>query len=145
MKVDHNARIIIADSEVCLEMKNNGDKTLMDLRVLGKTEYNNPPTRMQGTDRPGRTLTHSNQVAALSQSDWHEIGKKNAAEAIAKRLNNYALKSEIPEIVLIADAKTIGHIRLHLAAAAKEKIIEEIVKDLTHQTIQDIENIISAV
>jgi protein required for attachment to host cells len=141
MKLKTSTHIVIADSEKYLILYNQGDEDIMDLRVLDIEVRDNPPAREQGTDKPGRFLSPNAQYSSAAQTDWHQLEKEQAATDLADRINKL---SDNSELLLIADAKTLGLIRPQLSANIQAKLIDEIPKDLAHHTIPEIEKLIRA-
>ncbi|TJX06871.1 MAG: host attachment protein, partial [Mesorhizobium sp.] len=74
-----------------------------DLQVVQEMEQENPATREQGSDRPGRYNDGpSIHRSAVEDTDWHRIGKERFADDIAERLYGLANRGAFKEIVLIA-------------------------------------------
>ena len=136
MKLKTGTHVVVADSEKFLVLYNHGDDELIDLRVRASVERDNPPTRDQGSDRPGRYPTPNAQYSAVSNSDWHTLEKEQSALDLTAAIE----KLDAPDdIILIADAKTLGRVRASLTESVKKRVKAEIPKDLTHHTIPDIE------
>ena len=72
-------------------------------------EQDNPPTREQGSDRPGRYNDGpSVHRSAVEDTDWHRLGKERFADEIAERLYKLAHRGDFDEIVLIAPPLVLG-------------------------------------
>ena len=54
MRIDNGTWVLVADGEKFVLLQNNGNRAHLDLRVVRAGAVENPPTREQGTDRPGR-------------------------------------------------------------------------------------------
>lgn len=141
MKLKTSTHIVIADSEKYLILFNHGDEDIMDLRVLDSEVRDNPPTRDHVSDKPGRFPSPNAQFSSVSHADWHKLEKEQAASDLAIRINKLSGTSEL---LLIADAKTLGLVRPQLSQDIQAKLIDEIPKDLAHHTIPDIEKLIRA-
>ena len=139
MKLKTGTIVFVGDSEKCLVLRNQGDEEIIDLRVQTALVEDNPSTREQGTDRPGRFPTPNAQFSAVSNADWHLLKKDSFANELSSLIEKSASNEEI---ILIADAKTLGRIRPALSKTVKSQIRAEITKDLTHHTIPAIEKII---
>ncbi|TIX03020.1 MAG: host attachment protein, partial [Mesorhizobium sp.] len=50
----HGLWIVVADGEKALFLRNEGNTRNPDLQVVQEMEQENPATREQGSDRPGR-------------------------------------------------------------------------------------------
>jgi protein required for attachment to host cells len=144
MKIEHAAWVLIADSEKFQVFENHGDQEVIDLRVRKYDETPNPPTREQGSDRPGRFPSPHGQSSAVADTDWHVLQKKTAAKDLADKVNKWSEKGDFKSLVLIADPKTLGVMRSHLNTSVSDKILSEIPKDLTHHTVDDIERLLDA-
>lgn len=144
MKIGHAAWVVIADSEKYQVFENHGGAAVLDLRIRKHNIADNPPTREQGADRPGRFPSPGGQMSAVADTDWHQLQKENAAIELAKRINEWAGKGDFQELVLVADPKTLGRVRRNLNATAAGKIIREFDKDLTQHPVTEIERLLSA-
>jgi protein required for attachment to host cells len=108
-------------------------------------EQENPPTREQGVDRPGR---HSDgpsaHNSAYEETDWQRLGKERFADEIAERLYKMAHRGDFKQIVLIAPPLVLGELRKKLHREVAEKIVGEIPKTLTNHPVYDIEKLLLA-
>ncbi|RZV43116.1 MAG: host attachment protein, partial [Acidimicrobiales bacterium] len=98
MKIEHAAWVVVADSEKFQVFENHGDADLIDLRIRKYSETDNPPTKEQGTERPGRFPSPNGQVSAVANTDWHQLQKENAAIDLAKRINKWAERNDFPAL-----------------------------------------------
>src|SRR3972149_3454581 len=73
LKIPHDAIVLIGDGRKALFMRNRGDEKFPDLRVERVLEHDNPPTREQGSDQPGRAI-----------QSYHGPGAPPAARARGK-------------------------------------------------------------
>jgi len=100
----------------------------------------NPATRDQGTDAPGRAFaSRGGPRSSLETTDWHELEKEHFADRIAETINKAAESGEMKEVVLIAPPRVLGELRKHLSVKAQAKVKGEIDKDLTRHPISEIE------
>lgn len=101
----------------------------------------NPPTREQGTDRPGRTFDSagSGRHAMEPRVDWHRFEKVKFSREIAQRLDRAALDGAFDRLILIAPPATLGDLRSALDGKTRQKVVGEIAKDLTQLSDRDIE------
>jgi len=144
MKIKPKTHIVLADSEKFLILQNHGHAALPDLRVVDSAVRNNPPSHKQGTGKPGRFPDPKSQYSAVAETDWHRLEKENAAKDLAARLNTLAKDKQVQDIIIIADAKTLGLVRPKLKKMTVDKIRAQISKDLTHHTVPEIEKILLA-
>jgi len=121
-------------------LENHGDPDLLDLRVIEARVEENPATRDQGTDAPGRAFaSRGGPRSSLETTDWHELEKEHFADRIAETINKAAESGEMKEVVLIAPPRVLGELRKHLSVKAQAKVKGEIDKDLTRHPISEIE------
>ena len=91
IKLKHDTWVLVADGEKALFLRNDGDALYPDLTVVRKLHDENPPTREQGTDRPGRHIDGpSAHRSAVEDTDWHRVAKERFADEIAERLYGLA-------------------------------------------------------
>jgi protein required for attachment to host cells len=137
--------LMVADGEKALFLKNEGDTTYPNFQVVREIEQDNPPTREQGTDRPGRLSDGpSAHRSAVADTDWHKVGKVRFADQIAERLYEMAHRGDFKEIVLIAPPLVLGELRKKLHQEVSNRIVGEIPKTLTNHAVFDIEKLLLA-
>lgn len=137
--------LMVADGEKALFLKNEGDTTYPNFQVVREIEQDNPPTREQGTDRPGRLSDGpSAHRSAVAETDWHKVGKVRFADEIAEQLYEMAHRGDFKEIVLIAPPLVLGELRKKLHQEVSNRIVGEIPKTLTNHAVFDIEKLLLA-
>ena len=71
IKLRHGMWVLVADGEKALFLRNQGDAQYPNLEVVRELHEENPPTREQGTDRPGRfndgPTVHRSAVADMDR------------------------------------------------------------------------------
>jgi protein required for attachment to host cells len=144
--VHNGAWVLVGDGRKALFFINKGSRDLLDLRVVETRIDENPATRDQGTDRPGRAFASVGGArSAVGDTDWHEVEEERFARAIAERINAGAEANEFSEIVIVAPPKTLGEIRKDLSKKAQGKVAGELGKDLTRHPLADIEKALTHV
>ncbi|MET2830252.1 host attachment family protein [Mesorhizobium shangrilense] len=145
INLKHGVRVMVADGEKALFLKNMGDNTYPHLQVVHEMKQDNPATREQGTDGPGRYNDGpSVHRSAVEETDWHRIGKERFADEIAGRLYKLAHKGVFDQIVLVAPPLVLGAMRKKLHKEVMDKVTAEIPKTLTNHAIFDIETLLQA-
>jgi protein required for attachment to host cells len=141
----HGIWVVVADGEKALFLKNEGDTKFPDFQVVQEMQKENPPTRDQGSERPGR---HSDgpspHNSAYAETDWHRLGKERFADDIAGRLYKFAREGSFEELVLVAPPRVLGEMRKKLHSEVAGRIRAEIPKTLTNQPVWDIEKMLKA-
>lgn len=141
--VHNNAWVLIGDGRKALFLSNHGDPDLLDLRTVSVRLDDNPPTREQGTDAPGRAHASVGTArSAVEPTDWHEIEAHRFAASIASEINEAVRVGKCKEIVLVAPPKVLGDLRQKLSHEAAKRLKGEVAKDLTHHPIDQIEAIL---
>jgi protein required for attachment to host cells len=144
--VHNGAWVLVGDGRKALFFINKGSRDLLDLRVVETRIDENPATRDQGTDRPGRAFASVGGArSAVGDTDWHEVEEERFARAIAERINAGAEANEFSEIVIVAPPRTLGEIRKDLSKKAQGKVAGELGKDLTRHPLADIEKALTHV
>jgi len=145
IKLKHGIWVLVADGEKALLLKNAGDNKFPNLEVVQVMEQENPPTREQGSDSPGRYNDGpSVHRSAVEDTDWHRIGKERFAEEIAARLYKLAHGGEFDSIVLVAPPVMLGAMRKKLHKVVGDKVTAEIPKTMTNHAIPEIEAMLQA-
>ena len=101
--VSHDSLILVGDGQKALFLRNRGNAQRVDLVVERIFEQDNPATRDQGTDRPGRSIASPDSRTAIS---WlrRDSGrgpaqidpgftKSSGPQYIAKRERDFGLHS----------------------------------------------------
>ena len=137
--------LMVADGEKALFLKNEGDTAYPDFQVVREMAQENPATREQGSDRPGR-LSDGPPAhrSAVADTDWHKVGKLRFADEIAERLYKMAHRGDFEEILLIAPPAVLGELRKKLHQEVSEKVVGEVAKTLTNHAVFDIEKLLLA-
>lgn len=145
INLKHGIWVLVADGEKALFLKNQGDTKFPNLEVVREMEQENPPTREQGSDRPGRYSDGpSAHSSAVDDTDWHRVAKEHFADEIAERLYKLAHAGDFSEIVLIAPPMVLGELRKKLHKEVDRRVSAEIAKTLTNHSVPDIEAILMA-
>ena len=143
--IAHKALVLIGDRQQALVLRNKGTAHQVKLEVEQILQQDNPATREQGTDRPGRSVsTIGTARSAVEEVDWHHIAKERFAGEIAEALYRHAHDNHFDKLVVIAPAKILGNLRKAFHAEVTDKIVGEISKELTSHPIPQIERLIAA-
>ena len=144
-KVPHDALILVGDGEKALFLRNRGHAMRPNLVVEEVLAIDNPATREQGTDRPGRAVgPGGTRRSAMEETDWHRLGEERFVADIARALRDYALAGRFEALVLIAPPRVLGVLRKALHPEVARRISLEIPKGLTSHPREDIQALLSA-
>lgn len=132
--------VLVADSEKALFLENIGDEKFPNLQVRRKETQENPPTREQGANRPGRYNDGpSAHRSAVDDTDWHELAKERFADDLADMLYERAHKGLFERLVIVAPPQVLGDLRAAWHKEVTDKIIAEVPKNLTSHPLDEIE------
>jgi protein required for attachment to host cells len=144
LRIPHNAWLLVGDGEKALILRNEGDADYPNLIVERMFEHDNPPTREQGSDRPGRMPDASGtHRSAVENADWHRLGKAAFARTIADRLYKLAHAGRFDELIIVAPPHTLGELRGHLHSEVRARTIAEVDKTLTQHPVHEIERVLT--
>ncbi|HEY4775161.1 MAG TPA: host attachment family protein [Xanthobacteraceae bacterium] len=150
LKIPHDAIVLIGDGRKALFMRNRGDEKFPDLRVERVLEHDNPPTREQGSDQPGRAIQsyqgpgRATQAwqgvrSGMEEPDWHRLEEERFARDIAAALEKAVRTLGAPAFVIVAPARTLAELRRAVSDAVRTRIVAEVRKDLTKHPVGEIE------
>ena len=145
LPISHNALVLIGDGHKALFLRNKGTAQQVRFEVEQILKQDNPATREQGTDRPGRSSSSVGEArSAMEEVDWHHIAKERFAGEIAEALYRHAHGNHFDKLVVIAPAKVLGNLRQAFHAEVADRIVGEIPKELTSHPIPEIEKLVTA-
>lgn len=137
--IPHDAFVFIGDGRKALFMRNYGDEKYPHLKVERVLSHPNPPTREQGSDRPGRSFKRAatNYRSSTETTDWHVLEEQRFAREVADALAKLVRSKAPSGLVVVAPPRTLADLRAAYNPEVKKKIIAEIEKDLTkHPTLE---------
>ena len=141
----HGLWVLVADGEKALFMRNEGDAKFPNFQIIRELTQENPSTREQGSDRPGRFHDGpSAHKSAVADTDWHKVGKLRFADEIAERLYKAAHRGDFEHIIIAAPPLVLGELRKKMHQEVAERVVGEIPKTLTNQPVYDIEKMLLA-
>jgi len=144
--IHHNALILVGDGNKALFLRNRGTPQKLDLaveQILDGAE--NPPTRDQGTDRPGRVMQSvGSSRSSVEQTDWHTLEEQKFASTIADALYRSVLDNKFAELVIVAPPKTLGMLRQSFHKQVSERIHGEVPKTFTSLPVDEIQRLLEA-
>jgi protein required for attachment to host cells len=134
--------ILVADGARALLIRNEGSATRPKFALIRRYEQENPTTREQGTDRPGRTNDATTHKSAMEPTDWHQIAEDRFVHEIAEVISTAFERHEFDALVIAAPPIALGEMRKALPDQIRDHVLTEINKDLTHLPLQDLEKVI---
>lgn len=135
--------VLVADGEKALFLENITDAENPHLVVRREVTEPNPPTRDQGTARPGRKPNAGGTRSAVEETDWHKLEKLRFADDLADLLIRRHRAGQFSRIVLVASTDVLGELRAKLPREVASAVIAEIPKVLTNHPIDRIEVVVA--
>lgn len=145
IRIPHDAYVFVGDGRKALFLRNEGDEKFPNLKVERVLEQANPPTHVQGADRPGRSFSRMGEKrSAMEQTDWHELEEQRFAREAAEALLQLVRAKAIKALVVVAPARTLAELRSAFHAEVKALLVAELDKDLTKHPVHEIERHLTA-
>ena len=96
--IPHDAFVFVGDGRKALILRNAGDEKFANFVVERTYLDDNPATRDQGADRPGRAFAAagSSRRSAVEPTDWHDIEEHRFADRVAKTLARLVRERKAP-------------------------------------------------
>jgi protein required for attachment to host cells len=144
VSIPHNALVLVGDGSRAMFLRNTGTIANVELVVEREFGIDNPPTREQGTDRPGR-MHGSDGVSrsAIEPTDWHQRAEQQFAARIADDLYKLGHAQDFSALVVVAPPRMLGDLRAVLHEEVKQRIVAEVAKDLTGHPLPEIRRLLS--
>ena len=145
LRIPHDAYVLVGDGRKALLLRNEGDAQHPNLKTEQVFANDNPPTREQGTDKPGRSFASvGGRRSAMEQADWHVLEEQRFAKDLADALYTLVRERNIEALVITAPPKILAELRKSMHQEVEKRIIAEVDKDLTNQPLHEIEKVLTA-
>lgn len=133
MKIPTGAVIAVADGEIVNLFQNDGDETSPHFKAI--------PDPVISTENMGSGGRHHSSSANPADSQQNE---DSFAAGTAAMLNKRVLDGTIKSLIIVAAPRTLGELRKHYHKALSAVLVGEIPKELTGNSIADLERTIAA-
>ncbi|MFO1089897.1 MAG: host attachment protein [Hyphomicrobiales bacterium] len=136
----NGALVVVADGRKALFLLNDGSVETPSLSVAEELDDEaNPPTREQGSDKPGRV--HESMSASRSgveTTDWHDVAEQRFLKRVATALDTLVRERGVRSLCLVAPPRALGQLRPALSPAVQKVLAHTLDKDLTRHPVADI-------
>jgi protein required for attachment to host cells len=144
MLIPNDTLVLVGGGRKALFLRNKGGAGHPDLFTERVMEQSNPPTREQGTDRPGRFNGPDGvSKSAVENTDWHRQAEERFATDVAAVLYKKAHEHEFVHLIIVAPPRTLGTMRGAFRKEVVQKITAEVPKDLTTHALRDIARLLT--
>lgn len=145
LKLHPGEWVVVCDGAKALVLENVGDGTFPNLKTKEVYQQEDPPTREQGSDAPGRSFGSVGTArSAMEQTDWHEQGERRFLEKLAARLDAAVQAGEAKSLVIAAPPRALGALRQVYTQGLRSALTAEIDKDLVKMPVHEIEKHLAA-
>ena len=139
MKLATDMWIAVIDGAKAIVMVNEGTAFEPRLKVLQTMAHDNPPTRAQGRDRPGRMNDAGpGHKSSMEAPDLHQRAEADFIADVMDAIERHAEKGAFDKIVLAAPPVAMGTVRKEIGAHLKSRIVKEITADYVKMPVTDI-------
>lgn len=138
--------VVVCDGAKALVLENTGDSKFPNLKTVEVFQQEDPPTREQGTDAPGRAFSSVSQGrSSYEQTDWHlqteQAFLTRLTEHLAAALTNGQMKTK--SLIVVAPPRALGFLRTQYSQALKQAVRAEVDKDFVRMPVYEIEKNLS--
>ncbi len=140
MKIEPGLWIVVCDGSKALILENVGDDKFPNLKTREVHQQENPATRDQGTDAPGRSISSVGSArSAMEQTDWHAQAEREFLTKLAGRLDAAIGAGQTRALVLVAPPRALGVLRQAYSTHVRDAVRKEIDKDYVKMPVHEIE------
>lgn len=133
MIIANGTTVAVIDGSHFKLFRNKGHEP--DIELVAEPE---PQLHKASVGSGGR---HRNTTA---NPDRSRLREDNFAASVAAFLNREVLAGRIGDLVIVADARSLGELRRHFHHAVPDKLSGEVEKNLTHLSVHQIAKILQA-
>jgi protein required for attachment to host cells len=139
--IPHDALVFVGDGTRAVFFRNRGTIQKPDLAVETVLQQENPPTREQGTDRPGRVHARIGPArSAVEDTDWHRLAEDRFAVETADALYRLAHANHFQRLIVVAPPKVLGTLRKAFHKEVQDRLEAEVTKEVASYSLSDIKH-----
>lgn len=138
-----HARILVTDGAKALVLRNEGDAITPELKRVRDYSQENPPSRDQGSDKPGRTNDSMGRRSAMEIPDLHQVAEDRFIANIVADMEKDLRAGDFESLIVVAPPVALGVYRKAASPALGKVTVMEIDKDLTKHTSADIATLVT--
>jgi len=137
--------VVVCDGAKALVLQNAGDAKFPNLKTIEVFEQKDPPTREQGTDKPGRMNASTGTIrSSVGQTDWHDQTEHQFLSKLAHHLDAAVSAGKVKSVIMIAPPRALGMLRPAYSHALKGAVRAELDKDFVKMPVHEIEKHLAA-
>jgi protein required for attachment to host cells len=141
ISIPHDTIVFVGDGRKALFLRNAGDEKFPDLKTEQVFVDQNPATRDQGSDKPGRLFAGptSPNRSAVEPTDWHELEEHRFARMVADAFEKLVRDRKVKTVIIVAPPRILAELRHALHGDVKARVMAEVDKDFTKHPVYEIE------
>lgn len=143
MQLKNDTHVLVCDGGKYLLLQNTGDEDIISLQVVDHLETEHQSTKTLGADRPGSFSGGPVRRGGGEAVDVNDQIKERFVLEIIEQVHHLQQVGKLSHMVLVADQRSLGHLRDNMSVGLKATVIAEIAADHAHQTIAQIEQAIT--
>ena len=137
--------VVVCDGAKALVLQNAGDAKFPNLKTLEVFEHKDPPTREQGSDKPGRMNASGGNIrSSVGQTDWHDQAEQQFLTKLVHHLDAAIAAGKAKSVIVIAPPRALGMLRPAYSHAFRCALRAELDKDLVKMPVHEIEKHLAA-
>lgn len=145
LRIHEGDWVVVCDGAKALILENAGDAMFPNLKTKEVHQQPDEPTREQGTDAPGRSISSVGaRRSSMEQTDWHDQSEQRFLGELAKRLDAAVTAGEVKSIIVVAPPRALGMLRQSYSHGLREAVRAEIDKDYVKLPVHEIEKHLAA-
>ncbi len=145
IRMPENCWVAVCDGKQALLLRNRGDARYPDLVVIWSLSNPGELTHELGNDRPGRVMPrYGTARSAVEQPDLHQKAETELLEAMMRQIDEAIHLKRASGVIFVAPTSVLGWIRKHMPKAVEQAVVGELGKDLTHFSVNDIQQYLLA-
>jgi protein required for attachment to host cells len=139
IQIPTSAMVLVSDGRRARFLRNRGTPVHPELILELALGDDNPPSREQGSDQPGRTHAPDGRSrSALEETDWHRQAEERFASRIADTLYDMEHAHRFRELVMVAPPRMLGELRARLRDEVADTVVAEVPKDLSALSVPEL-------
>ncbi|WP_176464004.1 baeRF12 domain-containing protein [Bordetella genomosp. 11] len=143
--IPKHAWLALCDGARGLILRNDGDAANLCLRTVAAYERSAASTHELGTDRPGRvTASLGFPRSAVESPDLHDRTEEEFVARFVHELDCHVRNDPHGRLIIAAPPRVLGRVRKILNPELRDRLFAEIPKDLTANTVAEIQGRLSA-
>jgi protein required for attachment to host cells len=140
LKIAQGEWVVVCDGAKALVMENIGDEKFPNLKTLKVYQQDDPATREQGTDAPGRSINSvDGRRSAMEQTDWHDQEEQRFLRRLAADLDAEIHAGRTKALIIVAPPRALGVLRQEYSPGLRKALRGEVDKDYVKLPVHEIE------